>query len=219
MKNKKMLMIIIAFFMGITGLIYSFSMEKNTSQKVAFEGNVTKEEISNHNLDDEKEENIIQKDLDEDNNLIYVYICGCVNNPGVYTFKSGDRVNKAIEAAGGMTSNAKIEYINQAKLLADADKIYVPSIEEIEEKSLDMIELKEDTSFLGSQDNSKDQKININIANEQELMTLSGIGQSRAKEIISYREKNGNFTKIEDIMNVTGIKDALFDKICESITV
>ncbi|MBP3340000.1 MAG: helix-hairpin-helix domain-containing protein [Lachnospiraceae bacterium] len=138
-------------------------------------------------------------------NKICVYIVGEVINPGVYMFDEEVRVNDVVQSAGGFTENAAKEYINLAKKVVDGEQIIIYSIEEIE-------------SSLMSQ-NSGGKLVNINTANKELLMTLPGIGESRAKDIINYREKNGSYSSIEDIMKVSGIKEAAFDKIKELITV
>lgn len=145
---------------------------------------------------------------------IYVDVCGAVVNPGVYSLKADSRVFQAIEAAGGLSPEAAGECINRAQSLSDGEQIYVPTRAEAEEKQL----------FAGAAqtaDNSgKDSSmVNLNTADEAELTTLTGIGQSRARDIIAYREANGGFGTIEDIMKVPGIKEGTFNKIKEHIVV
>ncbi len=148
-----------------------------------------------------------------------VHICGAVKNPGVYVMGEGSRIFQAIEMAGGFQEDADQDYLNQADLLSDGGRVYVPTRDEVEEagggKFLSAGALngqQEDT-------NKGSSLVNINTAGEELLCTLSGVGSSRAKSIIAYREQNGAFKKIEDIMNVEGIKDGLFQKIKDSITV
>jgi competence protein ComEA len=137
---------------------------------------------------------------------IYVYVCGEVNNPGVYTLPEGSRADDALKSAGGFTDNADTEYINLAARVNDGDRLYFPDREEaLEEKK------KEESETLGL--------VNINTADETLLCTLPGIGSARAKDIISYRESHGAFETKEDIMNVSGIKNAAYSKICDKITV
>lgn len=145
-----------------------------------------------------------------------VHVCGAVENPGVYTLMPGDRIYQAVEAAGGFTPEAGEDYLNQADLVSDGMKIYVPTLEEVEETRW------QDMAGQAADQVSADQGnglVNINTANEELLCTLQGVGGSRAKSIISYREEHGAFQKIEDIMNVEGIKEGLFQKIKDSITV
>ena len=137
---------------------------------------------------------------------IWVYVCGEVRDPGVYELPEGSRITDAVEAAGGMTGDAAETYLNLAETLSDGQKIEVPSVE--------MAEALEDAA---AQDTSG--LVNLNRATEAELMTLSGIGESKAKEIIRYRESRGGFQKPEDLMNIPGIKEGVFHKIRDQITV
>ena len=145
---------------------------------------------------------------DDSNTDIYVHICGAVINPGVYQVPAGTRVYQALELAGGSSDDAYLSGINLADKLADGQKVYIPAEGENAEGIL-------------STDSGDVQSvmININTASEAELMTLPGIGQSRAKDIINYRVKNGLFESIDDIMKVSGIKEAAFEKIKDLIKV
>ena len=145
---------------------------------------------------------------DDSNTDIYVHICGAVINPGVYQVPAGTRVYQVLELAGGSSDDAYLSGINLADKLADGQKVYIPAEGENAEGIL-------------STDSGDVQSvmININTASEAELMTLPGIGQSRAKDIINYRVKNGLFESIDDIMKVSGIKEAAFEKIKDLIKV
>ena len=145
---------------------------------------------------------------DDSNTGIYVHICGAVINPGVYQVPAGTRVYQALELAGGSSDDAYLSGINLADKLADGQKVYIPSEGENAEGILS-------TDSGGVQS----VMVNINTASEAELMTLPGIGQSRAKDIINYRVKNGLFESIDDIMKVSGIKEAAFEKIKDLIKV
>ena len=154
-----------------------------------------------------------------------VHICGAVNNPGVYTLDSGSRIYQVVEAAGGFCEDAREDYLNQADLIADGMKIYVPTVEETNETV--WTDISESTGIVEGvkeADKSGDaagesELININTAGEELLCTLPGVGSTKARSIIAYREKNGAYQKIEDIMNVEGIKEGLFQKIRNSITI
>ena len=141
---------------------------------------------------------------------IYVYICGQVKRPGVYTFSSGDRIVSAVKAAGGFTEDAAREDINQAEKMKDGQQIYVPPKKEAEESSAG-------TGSTNGKDSSG--KININTAGKEELMTLPGMGESKAGDIIAYREEHGPFSKTEDIMKIQGIKEGIYSKIKDSIAI
>lgn len=152
----------------------------------------------------------IQNDTEKKQELLYVYVCGAVHNPGVFSFQEGMRVCDAIAAAGGFLENARQEYWNQAMVLTDGQMIYVPTIEE---------ETIPSNGTDGSQTESKDTRININTATKEELMTVPGIGEAKAESILAYRQENGNFISVEDIMQVAGIKEALFGRIKNYIRV
>ncbi len=145
---------------------------------------------------------------------ISVYVCGEVKRPGVYSLKADARINDAVECAGGMTKKADCTAINLASLLTDEQQIIIPKKGKIKENR-DCV-TRAQTETAGSENSSK---ININKATKEELMKLTGIGQSRAEAIIAYRQEQREFQKIEDIMNVSGIKEAAFSKIKEQITV
>lgn len=141
---------------------------------------------------------------------ICIYVCGAVVTPGVYEFIPGARVAEAIMAAGGMTEEAAETYWNQAAVLEDGQKIYVPTKEEAAEEA---------ESQSRGQIIEQENKINLNTASKEQLMTLSGVGSSRADAIIAYRREYGGFGSIEDIMKIEGIKEGVFKKMKDKITV
>lgn len=146
-----------------------------------------------------------------------VHICGAVNCPGVYPLPEGSRIYQAIEQAGGFLPEADQDFLNLAQPVGDGMKITVWTKQEAETAASGQgIILSGKEELPG---NPVKAKVNINTAGKEELMTLRGIGASRAEDIIAYREKHGSFQKIEDIMKVSGIKDAAFEKIKEDITV
>lgn len=151
---------------------------------------------------------------------IYVQVTGAVRNPGVYELTKGSRVFEAIEKAGGMTEDAKAESVNQALEVTDGQMIVLYTWQEWEKMQAGSdkdVTGPAQGSFEGG--GSEDSRININTASVEQLCNISGIGESRAQSIITYREKNGAFGSIEDIMKVSGIKDGLFQKIKDKIKV
>lgn len=148
---------------------------------------------------------------------LYVHVCGAVNAPGVYELKTDARIYEALEAAGGMTEDAAADWINQAEALSDGERIYVPMQEEAEESAQSVSGRWADPN--GNAGGSVSDKININTAAKEELMTLSGIGASKAESILKYRQEHGNFQNIEDLKKIEGIKDGVFNKIKDDITV
>ena len=137
---------------------------------------------------------------------ICVYICGAVHEPGVYELPEGSRVHEALEMAGGMTEEAAAYALNLARIAVDGEQIYVPDAEEIQGQSI----------LSGS---GYEKKVNINTASMEELMTLTGIGEAKAESIIRYREENGGFQSIEDLMEIGGIKEGVFEKIKDDIII
>lgn len=174
---------------------------------------------------------------------LFIHICGAVERPGVYELPVGSRIYEAVEEAGGFTQEAADDYLNLAYRLEDGWKIEIPARKSLElesegtekEKGGEDAEYKAavisgiapDTGFRtgavagteeGMAGEADDGLVDINTAAKEELLTLPGVGESRAQSIISYREKNGGFSRIEDIMRVEGIKEGMFakmkDKIC-----
>lgn len=163
--------------------------------------------------------------------MIYVDVCGAVANPGVFQLAAGSRVFQAIEAAGGYLPEAALTCVNRAGVLTDGQQLYILTQEEMERQGLDPAEMAKasDGQMNGSAGTGQntgmaaqvqqDNRININTADEAQLTTLTGIGATRAQAIIAYREENGPFAAIEDIMNVQGIKEGTFAKIKDEIVV
>lgn len=147
--------------------------------------------------------------------LCYVHICGAVNAPGVYELEEGSRVYQAVEAAGGFLPEADEGYLNLAALISDGMKITVLTREEAASAPAWEGEI----GGTGQQEAAAPAKVNINTATQDQLMTLKGIGEARAADIIAYRQEHGPFRQIEDIMQVSGIKEAAFAKIKDDITV
>lgn len=144
-----------------------------------------------------------------------VHVCGEVVNPGIYELPAGSRIYEAVKAAGGFTENAEEESVNLASPIEDGVQIRIYSKDEAETLAAGAAPF---DGFEASGE-GKEPVVNLNTASKEELMTLSGIGESRAEDIIRYREENGGFQNIEDIMKVSGIKDAAFQKIKDRITV
>lgn len=135
-----------------------------------------------------------------------VYVCGAVNSPGVVTLKPGSRVEDALKAAGGFAEDADRNAVNLADWVSDGEQIFFLTVEQA-------AELEERKSSDGSG------LVNINTADAAALCTLPGIGETRAQDIIEYREKNGGFETEEDVMKVSGIKTSVYEKIRDKITV
>ncbi len=174
--------------------------------------------------EEEQEEDNIDKKTVSDLKVV-VDIKGMVANPGVYEVDSTYRVNDVISLAGGLLDGADTSLINLAKTVTDEMTIIIYSSDEVLEKLKGQIcvcdcPIQENDACI-EEDNTKDNNeiININTASKEELMTLPGIGEVRAEEIINYRSNNGSFKTIDDIKNVSGIGEELFEEIKANITV
>jgi competence protein ComEA len=147
----------------------------------------------------------------KDSSSIVVCINGEVKAPGVYELKSGSRLRDLIKSAGGLNADAEISKLNMAKKLKDEDLIFIDKVNIVNGVKIGT------TSSLGKI--SSTSKININIATKEELDTLPGIGAITAQSIIDYREKNGDFSTIEDIKKVGRIGDKTLEKFKDRIDV
>ena len=164
---------------------------------------------------------------------LYFDIKGSVKKPGVYEFNQGDRIIDAINKAGGLTKNATTNNLNLSKKLTNEMVIYVfnkneltttkafEQVNNVAECKCETIEVNNcvDKNTTNESANNETAKININTDSKEKLMTISGIGSSKADAIIEYRTKNGNFKTTEDIINVSGISKTIYDKIKDTITV
>lgn len=172
----------------------------------------------------ENSEAVLQKEAEPF--VIYVHVCGAVVKPGVYEFEYGSRVYEAVEAAGGFIDEADTGYVNQAQLLEDGAKLVIPTLQQT--KTLYAKELKdEDFGVLSKSGESvvkesaqqKAGLVNINTAGREELMSLPGIGETRADAILQYRMGIGAFVSKEQIMEIDGIKSGLYSKLQDKICV
>lgn len=151
---------------------------------------------------------------------IAVHVIGAVPRPGLYEFAEGARVQDAIDAAGGLLSSANIDTVNLAALLEDGQQLNIPyrDGEEPEAVEAAIPELPGE-SAAEAPPAEELSLININTATVEELDSLPGIGPTIAQRIIDYRDENGPFDVIEDIMNVSGVGPSTFDQIKDLITV
>ena len=157
----------------------------------------------------------------EQSDDVAVYVCGAVQQPGVY-YVAGSAIREtAVQMAGGFTDDADVTYVNLAQTVVAGEQIYIPTREETNGISLSGRE----TDGTSAQDApagtnvEMDGKININTAGKDALMTLPGIGESKADAIIAYREAQGKFQNTEELMNIRGIKEGIYNKIKDLIIV
>lgn len=135
--------------------------------------------------------------------IITVHIVGAVSNPGIYQLPAGSRVYQLLELCGGFSAEADQESLNQARPLLDGEQIQIKQAGELSQANSSATSL----------------KININKATAEELTALPGIGEVRAGQIVDHREKNGYFTDIREIMDVSGIGETTFKNIADLITI
>lgn len=168
-----------------------------------------------YSLNDEKVE-------ENSSSNIYVHVAGAVESPGVVELEEGQRIVDAIEKVGGLTDDAEIFEVNLAYVLKDGQKIYIPTVEEAELQEVEYITSENGKNIIVNENtDSSDVSaiININTATQTELEILTGIGPSTALKIIEYRNENGDFSSIEDIMNVSGIGESKYNSIKNNICV
>lgn len=207
MKNKKIMSKVSLLF--LTGLLVM------TSACADKKGNDTLLFLAEQEADglrgeatlqaESKEQRVAERETKQPD-TVFVHICGEVVFPGVYEVAAGSRIYDVLQLAGGFTDEAAEEYLNLAAPVTDGMQIVILSEEEAEaEKEKKQQEAKG--------------LVNINTASVEELCTLPGIGESRAKDIVAYRTANGDFEEPQDIMRVSGIKSALYERLKDKICV
>ncbi len=199
LKIKNLIIICVCFIILVLGIFYASFKDKLVDEEYTFEDDVV----------ETKEEKVVEEVK------IIIHVAGEVNNTGIISLKQGSRIIDAIESAGGLTEDADISNVNLAYELEDAQKIYIPSIYDLEEIAV----IQENSENILSSGVKKNSKVNINKANEGELQNLTGIGLSIAKRIVQYRNENGNFKNLEDIKNVSGIGDSKYENIKDEICI
>ncbi len=212
---------VVMLLMGLAGLVYSCGQHKET----ALEWQETDEtalsrvdagseffqqgqERADASLSGQETVPILAEETHSRAAPVWVYVCGAVQSPGVYQLSAEDRICDAVDAAGGFSEDADQCAVNLAELLTDGSQIYIPQIGE--------------SAAVGSNEAGEAHLpglVNINTATKSQLMELPGIGAAKAEAILSYRESVGRFSCIEDIMQVSGIKEASFAQIKSLITV
>ena len=220
----------VVFALVIIILIVGFIIMNNSNDIVeASSESSTVKKSSNDGVTPKRKET---KDTKDEVTRIKVDIKGSVVSPDVYEVDSNSRVIDIINIAGGVTEDADTDSINLSKKVSDEDVIIIYSREELEnnkksyEEKIDYCTTDNNsacaTNVVTFDDNNKEDTgstiININTATVEDFMKLSGIGEAKAKSIIEYRNSIGSFSKVEDIKNVTGIGDSIFDKIKDYLT-
>ena len=194
-----------AVFLTVAGLYYGFVVRKEDLVRLGNDGHPIQSVWVESEVLSEVQNTPVTESSTEPIK-IYVHICGEVNNPGVYELAEGSRIFEAVEAAGGFTEEAAQASLNLAQVISDEEQIVILTQDEAEEKA--RLEREQAAGI-----------VNLNTASKEQLMTLTGIGESRAEDILRYRQESGGFQAIEEIMNVPGIKESAYLKIKDSITV
>ncbi len=227
MKDHKKKILTAAAFLIAAGLVFGLTGSRDSARELDDTGAIVMNSGGNREPGEQAEDENVS--APENNTLgdrrdvenseksgVYVYICGEVIKPGVYELSGDSRIYEAVDAAGGFTENAARECVNLASKVSDGMQITIYNREEAASLLADSAPVGENAGKSGT---SGSGLVNLNTATKEELMTLKGIGESKAEDIIRYREKSGGFKKIEDIMKISGIKENGFQKIKDSITV
>jgi competence protein ComEA len=213
MKQKHLLIIIIISVVigGLGGYFFGGEGDGDKLGGLLIDGIDDSDRVKSTSDEFDKEKNNLSnndENLQSDEKIV-VHITGGVAKSGVYELEKGDRVVNALQAAGGRSGDADLSKINLAASIYDGDRIYVPHISNsIRKNSINNIE----SGLSGSKD-----LIDLNRADKEEIQELSGIGPSKAENIIKYREKVGKFTKIKELLNVSGIGPKTMEKIKDDL--
>lgn len=194
---------------NVTAMDYKdiFVETEKTSEKKDTEKVISVKPSNNNNNDNDN-------NTEESN--IKVDIKGAVKNPGVYEIRIGSRITDLIKLAGGTTADADLDATNLSSRLNDENCIVIYKIGEAEK--IKSIQSNTNSSAISNSDKSI-AIVNINTANKEELKTLTGIGDSKADAIIKYREENGGFKSVEELMKVSGIGEKTLEKFFDKVDI
>lgn len=199
-------------FVAAAGFVYlgaAGTSSTKESAQIILQEDEKKESTEETNETENGKEEVLQQAQE----LLFVHICGAVNAPGVYRLPKGSRIADAVLRAGDFSENAAKDYLNLAKPVLDGEKIYVPNKDEAEQ-NLEGKRLQDEKS-----ENGESFSVNLNTVGVDELMKLPGIGQTKAEAILAYRREHGAFSSCEELMQVPGIKQSVYEKIRDNITV
>ncbi|PWA12500.1 competence protein ComE [Pueribacillus theae] len=201
-KREKIMAIVVVSSLLLAGWAF-LNKEKDEDAAIFFQEEMLQNENGEKNNEEPVEEAAVQE--------IMIDVKGAVKNPGVYTMEQGDRVIDAIEKSGGLLKNADEKQINLAGMIKDEMVIYVPK--HGEEAETPIVTQNNPNVAEGGD------KVKINSASSEELQKLPGIGPAKAEAIISYREENGAFKSVDDLLNVSGIGVKSLEKLKDIITI
>jgi competence protein ComEA len=220
-REKKMILYIVGLVVVMVSILFSAWVSKQETVESGFdlqsspEKTEPEESITNNENDKQLSATITDNVKNEKApKEIVVDVKGAIKYPNVYTMKEGERVVDAIRKAGDVMETGTLEYMNLAQKLEDGMVIYIPTEDEVDDEQ-------NISSFVStptvSASSTSSGKININSASVAELESLPGVGPSRAKAIVTYREENGDFTSIDEIMNISGIGPKTYENLKELI--
>ena len=224
-KTKKQVttILVLLFFLAgglwyvLHGKDFGNAKEDNTSEVIGILTQTAVQDAERKNTESMGENSPTVTAVPEQEKEVIVYVCGAVHAPGIYTLAPGGRLYEAIALAGGFSEEADPSYHNLARELSDGERVYILSYAETKELTAIQQVEGEQENAAGLQMNSG--LINLNTATAEQLITLPGIGEAKAQAILEYRRKVGVFTDIEEIKNVSGIGEAMFEKIRDKIIV
>ena len=207
MKDHKKKILTAAAFLIAAGLVFGVTGSRDIARELDDTGAIVMNSGGNREPGEQAEDENIsapenntpedRRDVENsEKSGVYVYICGEVINPGVYELSGDSRIYEAVDAAGGFTENAARECVNLASKVSDGMQITIYNREEAASLQADSASVGGNAGKSGT---SGSGLVNLNTATKEELMTLKGIGESKAEDIIRYREKSGGFKKIEDL--------------------
>lgn len=227
-RHRKQIIISLVCLILLGTLITSITMFLPKKKKIKKDNAIL---LTKNDIEVKKKVNL-EKAKDKEKEMYKVDIKGYVVSPGIYSLEKESRVIDVINMAGGLREEANTTVINLSKKISDEMVIIIYSnqeissfsqTKEIENTVIDKCIQKDENSLkndacISKDDDSNNNLVSINTATKEDLMTLSGIGEKKAEDIIKYREEHGGFKSVDELMEVEGIGDSLFDKIKENIT-
>ncbi|MBQ9119226.1 MAG: helix-hairpin-helix domain-containing protein [Lachnospiraceae bacterium] len=222
--KKVMTGILTAVFLIVAGIFYMKSEPVGRKEAASLTVFSDTKEPQSEGWTEETSEVSDEPDLEKSEQIepsecsfIYVHVCGEVIKPGVYAIAEHARAIDAVLAAGGFTQQAAQEVVNQAAELADGEQLYVYSQKEAEE--LGLLPGQKVQQSLQTVTAKEAVKVDLNTATAEQLMQLPGIGQAKAEAILAYRKERGGFRATEELMQISGIKESIFQKVKDKVTV
>lgn len=224
-KNNKLMIYPVAFFILAAGSFIYKRICIGMTDDVAIISRETESE-DNSEISAETTSDNRQEELQV---IVSVYICGAVDNPGVYEIMRGDILNSVVEAAGGLSEDADRNNINLVFVISENMTIYIPQIGETDYPQGEYLlrysanGVSDDSQVIFNSNSEgggdSNHRININTATEEELITLPGIGPALAALIVEYRVQNGYFNSVEELTSVAGIGEAKLERIIDRICI